>query len=78
MLVLCAYMHGRHTCCCVRCENKFRFEIMLHMGMVTPPPGPVPCGVRAWGTRCSLAQSGPNSAASFCRFCVAASRMEYT
>ena len=35
-------------------------------------------GVRAWGTRCSLAQSGPNSAASFCRFCVAASRIEYT
>jgi hypothetical protein len=31
-----------------------------------------------WGTRCSLAQSEPNSCASCCRFCVAASRMLYT
>ena len=30
------------------------------------------------GTRCSLAQSGPNSEASCCRFFVAASRMENT
>ena len=30
------------------------------------------------GTRCALAQSGPNSLASFCRLAVAASRMLYT
>ena len=30
---------------------------------------------RTWGTRCSLAQSGPNSLANLCRLAVAASRM---